>query len=162
MIYFMIDVQRSKSLNEKGSSSGDRLQSLISKYRSYGETGNTFPERKIKPLSLSGSSKMGLVTKGRSFGPAAPKDYDGKVSDSEEHEGLIESVESVDTTQSQQTVFSPESEGPLAQSSPAPSYHSWDDRSYTAEGGVAVSLDYDELEDLDTQEQKDISALIQK
>jgi hypothetical protein len=49
---------------------------------------------------------MGLVTKGRSFGPAAPKDYDGKVSDSEEHEGLIESVESVDTTQ--QTVFSPE------------------------------------------------------
>ena len=73
------DIQRSKSLNEKGSSSGDRLQSLISKYRSYGETGNTFPERKIKPLSISGSSKMGLVTKGRSFGPAAPKDYDGKV-----------------------------------------------------------------------------------
>ncbi|CAC5371389.1 unnamed protein product [Mytilus coruscus] len=68
------DVHRSKSLTDKGSNSGDRLQSLISKYRSYGETGNTFPERKIKPLSLSGSSKMGLVTKGRSFGPAAPKD----------------------------------------------------------------------------------------
>ncbi|VDI67354.1 Hypothetical predicted protein [Mytilus galloprovincialis] len=146
------DVHRSKSLTDKGSNSGgDRLQSLISKYRSYGETGNTFPERKIKPLSLSGSSsKMGLVTKGRSFGPAAPKD---QVSDNEE----IDTVDGV-----QHEVISPESEGPLAQSSPAPSYHSWDERSYQAEGGVAVSLDYDELEDLDTQEQKDISALIQK
>ncbi|XP_071166875.1 uncharacterized protein [Mytilus edulis] len=145
------DVHRSKSLTDKGSNSGgDRLQSLISKYRSYGETGNTFPERKIKPLSLSGSSsKMGLVTKGRSFGPAAPKD---QVSDNEE----IDTVDGV-----QHEVISPESEGPLAQSSPAPSYHSWDERSYQAEGGVAVSLDYDELEDLDTQEQKDISALIQ-
>lgn len=34
------------------------------------------PERKIKPLSLSPGSKMGLVTKGRSFGPAAPKSGD--------------------------------------------------------------------------------------
>ncbi|XP_052100011.1 myosin-10-like isoform X6 [Mytilus californianus] len=73
------NVHRSKSLTDKGSNSGDRLQSLISKYRSYGETGNTFPERKIKPLSLSGSSKMGLVTKGRSFGPAAPKDQPNEV-----------------------------------------------------------------------------------
>ena len=106
---------------------------------------------------------MGLVTKGRSFGPAAPKDSDGKVSDSEDHEVLVESVESVDGITSQlHPVISPESEGPLAQSSPAPSYHSWDERSHTAEGGVAVSLDYDEFEDLDTQEQKDISALIQK
>ena len=39
------------------------------------------PERKIKPLSLSPGSKMGLVTKGRSFGPAAPKSGD-KVSPS--------------------------------------------------------------------------------
>lgn len=98
---------------------------------------------------------MGLVTKGRSFGPAAPKDSDGKVSDNEE--GLQDSVDGVE-----QAVISPETEGPLAQSSPAPSFHSWDERSYQAEGGVAVSLDYDELEDLDTQEQRDISALIQK
>ena len=34
------------------------------------------PERKIKPLSLSPGGKMGLVTKGRSFGPAAPKSGD--------------------------------------------------------------------------------------
>ncbi|KAK3602752.1 hypothetical protein CHS0354_027751 [Potamilus streckersoni] len=63
--------QLQRSQSERG---GDRLQSLISKYRSYNEA----PERKIKPLTLSGSSKMGLVTKGRSFGPAAPR-TDGKI-----------------------------------------------------------------------------------
>ncbi|WAR00606.1 hypothetical protein MAR_024978 [Mya arenaria] len=66
-VTFSEQVKRSQS--EKGS---DRLQNLISKYRGYNETGGP-PERKIKPLSLTSSSKMGLVTKGRSFGPAAPK-----------------------------------------------------------------------------------------
>ncbi|XP_052796435.1 trichohyalin-like isoform X4 [Mya arenaria] len=64
-----ISKQVKRSQSEKGS---DRLQNLISKYRGYNETGGP-PERKIKPLSLTSSSKMGLVTKGRSFGPAAPK-----------------------------------------------------------------------------------------
>ena len=68
---FAEQIHRSQS--EKG---GDRLQSLISKYRSYSEAGSQMPERKIKPLSLSPGSKMGLVTKGRSFGPAAPKSGD--------------------------------------------------------------------------------------
>ncbi|XP_033749664.1 LOW QUALITY PROTEIN: golgin subfamily B member 1-like [Pecten maximus] len=65
--------QRSSSTGP-GDKGGDRLQSLISKYRSHSES--PFPERKIKPLSLSPSSKMGLVTRGRSFGPAAPKSSD--------------------------------------------------------------------------------------
>lgn len=64
--------ERSLSSSDKGN---DRLQSLISKYRSHSEGS----ERKIKPLSLSSSNKMGLVTRGRSFGPAAPKGADGKV-----------------------------------------------------------------------------------
>ncbi|XP_060569764.1 flagellar attachment zone protein 1-like isoform X3 [Ruditapes philippinarum] len=64
-----ISKQIKRSQSEKG---GDRLQSLISKYRGYSDSGS-LPERKIKPLSISPSSKMGLVTKGRSFGPAAPK-----------------------------------------------------------------------------------------
>ncbi|XP_053405161.1 myosin heavy chain, non-muscle-like [Mercenaria mercenaria] len=64
-----ISKQIKRSQSEKG---GDRLQSLISKYRGYSDAGSQ-PERKIKPLSISPSSKMGLVTKGRSFGPAAPK-----------------------------------------------------------------------------------------
>ena len=67
---------RTQSLHEKGA--GDRLQSLISKYRSYGEQPSPKPERKIKPLPLisSSGSKMGLVTRGKSFGPAAPKSDD--------------------------------------------------------------------------------------
>lgn len=67
---------RAQSLNERGGS--DRLQSLISKYRSYGEPSSPHPERKIKPLPLISSSgtKMGLVTRGKSFGPAAPKSDD--------------------------------------------------------------------------------------
>ncbi|KAH3836867.1 hypothetical protein DPMN_110243, partial [Dreissena polymorpha] len=76
--------QMRRSQSEKG---GDRLQSLISKYRGYSEAGSQ-PERKIKPLSLSPSSKMGLVTKGRSFGPAAPK------SDKEVSAEVIECSES--------------------------------------------------------------------
>ncbi|XP_062609131.1 CAP-Gly domain-containing linker protein 1-like [Saccostrea cucullata] len=69
-------VGRTQSLTEKGS--GDRLQSLISKYRNYGEQSSPHPERKIKPLPLisSSGSKMGLVTRGKSFGPAAPKSED--------------------------------------------------------------------------------------
>ncbi|XP_060073630.1 myosin-13-like [Ylistrum balloti] len=66
--------QRSSSTGPGDNKGGDRLQSLISKYRSHSES--PFPERKIKPLSLSPSSKMGLVTRGRSFGPAAPKSSD--------------------------------------------------------------------------------------
>lgn len=72
-----------RSQSEKG---GDRLQNLISKYRGYSEAGGP-QERKIKPLSIP-SSKMGLVTKGRSFGPAAPK------SDKEVSEEEIECCES--------------------------------------------------------------------
>lgn len=72
-----------RSQSEKG---GDRLQNLISKYRGYSEGGG-HQERKIKPLSIP-SSKMGLVTKGRSFGPAAPK------SDKEVSEEEIECSES--------------------------------------------------------------------
>lgn len=72
-----------RSQSEKG---GDRLQNLISKYRGYSEPGGHH-ERKIKPLSIP-SSKMGLVTKGRSFGPAAPK------SDKEVSEEEIECSES--------------------------------------------------------------------
>ncbi|XP_052283597.1 girdin-like [Dreissena polymorpha] len=79
-----ISKQMRRSQSEKG---GDRLQSLISKYRGYSEAGSQ-PERKIKPLSLSPSSKMGLVTKGRSFGPAAPK------SDKEVSAEVIECSES--------------------------------------------------------------------
>lgn len=78
LILFIEQIKRSQS--EKG---GDRLQSLISKYRGYSDAGSQ-PERKIKPLSLSPSSKMGLVTKGRSFGPAAPKtekEVSGEVTD---------------------------------------------------------------------------------
>ena len=66
----MFAEQIKRSQSEKG---GDRLQSLISKYRGHSDAGSSVPERKIKPLSLSPSNKMGLVTKGRSFGPAAAK-----------------------------------------------------------------------------------------
>lgn len=69
-------VGRAQSLTEKGT--GDRLQSLISKYRNYGEQSTPHHERKIKPLPLisNSGSKMGLVTRGKSFGPAAPKNED--------------------------------------------------------------------------------------
>ncbi|XP_061169283.1 myosin-2 heavy chain-like [Saccostrea echinata] len=54
-------VSRSKSLTERGA--GDRLQSLIARYKDYGEAG-TQAERRIKPLSLSGNNtKKGLVTR---------------------------------------------------------------------------------------------------
>ena len=74
---FSTTEQIRRSHSEKG---GDRLQNLISKNRGYSEPGATH-ERKIKPLSVP-SSKMGLVTKGRSFGPAAPKS-DKEVSEEE-------------------------------------------------------------------------------
>ncbi|KAL4227570.1 hypothetical protein ACF0H5_013012 [Mactra antiquata] len=77
--------QIKRSQSEKG---GDRLQSLISKYRGYSEGGH-HQERKIKPLSVSpASSKMGLVTKGRSFGPSAPK-TDKEVSGSVENDSAV-------------------------------------------------------------------------
>lgn len=85
LMSFTEQIKRSQS--EKG---GDRLQSLISKYRGYSE-GGSHQERKIKPLSVSpGSNKMGLVTKGRSFGPSAPK-TDKEVSDVEtQKSGVLE------------------------------------------------------------------------
>ena len=54
-------VVRSKSLTERGA--GDRLQSLISRYKDY-DNGNHNSERRIKPLSISGNNRRGgLVTR---------------------------------------------------------------------------------------------------
>lgn len=54
-------VTRSKSFTERGA--GDRLQSLIARYKDYSESGTHTSERKIKPLSLSGNKRGGLVTR---------------------------------------------------------------------------------------------------
>lgn len=152
---FFSEPQRSLSSSDKGN---DRLQSLISKYRSHSEGS----ERKIKPLSLSSSNKMGLVTRGRSFGPAAPKGADGKVSRSSQLSNADEGIGSSSVTALNRST-SPDNgddEGPLAQSSPTPE----DNLGLLAEGDVAVGLDFDAdtEDDLDTQEQRDINSLIQK
>lgn len=56
-------VTRSKSLRERGT--GDRLQTLLARYKDYSDNGNqNSSERRIKPLSISGNStKGGLVTR---------------------------------------------------------------------------------------------------
>ncbi|KAK3097784.1 hypothetical protein FSP39_013162 [Pinctada imbricata] len=132
--------QRTQSLTEKGS--GDRLQSLISKYRSYGDNGSQVPERKIKPLSLSPSNKMGLVTRGRSFGPAAPKgnEKDSKVSEEKDNDLDVTSP-LLPTTPPPPlvTVTSPHGEGPLAVSSPTPPAQSSEGRPMTSEGHPMTS-----------------------
>lgn len=56
-------VTRSKSLRERGT--GDRLQTLLARYKDYSDNGNqNSSERRIKPLSISGNStRGGLVTR---------------------------------------------------------------------------------------------------
>lgn len=132
---------------EKGT---DRLQSLIAKYRSYGEQG----ERKIKPISLSGN-KMGLVTRGRSFGPAAPKNKDSE-------EAQVSSLhwDIVDCDGEAPTLTD------KLDSSEQGSVTAWDRVTETLsanpdEMAVRTETEGEEAE-LDTQEQHDIDELIQR
>ena len=177
---FSEQIQRSHS--EKG---GDRLQSLISKYRSYSEAGSQMPERKIKPLSLSPGSKMGLVTKGRSFGPAAPKSGD-KVSPSEiakpDTECDVARVPSIEAVIDAKTVLpveastvksSPQENSSLAavksslqgNSSLAAVNGGAEDRLAYSSDGALGSTEGDDDDDDDTDdydEQRDINALIDR
>ena len=131
---------------------------------------------------------MGLVTRGRSFGPAAPKGADGKVS---EENSAVKASPSPPLPTSPiplVRVTSPDEDGPLAVSSPTSFLTSaegqrdltsdrdgFDTQSRQRER-VAVSGDTGNLgddqdgayhsefddDDLDTQEQRDINSLIQK
>ncbi|XP_069138762.1 interaptin-like isoform X6 [Argopecten irradians] len=172
--------QRSSSTGP-GDKGGDRLQSLISKYRSHSES--PFPERKIKPLSLSPSSKMGLVTRGRSFGPAAPKSSD-EVSRSPDSTKNVASSPGIGFATSPTlpsfTVEPPQGHEPVSPSNSVSVSTDLDQsehkdqgqslkkkkkrRDRQSEGDVDDLLPEGDMpideDDLDTQEQDDINALI--
>ncbi|KAL3866533.1 hypothetical protein ACJMK2_043826 [Sinanodonta woodiana] len=149
-----ISKQLQRSQSERG---GDRLQSLISKYRSYSEA----PERKIKPMTLSGSSKMGLVTKGRSFGPAAPK-TDGKVSSETNMEGAEADLQCVDAQiEVEEVELSARQEGAFTQSIPLVHVDEFGGNRQSESGGTSTEGETDEdSEEDDDSEQRDISSLI--
>ncbi|XP_021360620.1 myosin heavy chain, fast skeletal muscle-like isoform X5 [Mizuhopecten yessoensis] len=164
-----------------GDKGGDRLQSLISKYRSHSES--PFPERKIKPLSLSPSSKMGLVTRGRSFGPAAPKSSD-EVSSSSHTTKDVASTPGIGFATSPTlptfAVDAPKGDEPLSPSSSVSFSTDLDQSEHKDQGQSRKKIkkrsdrqsegDVDDFlpdgdlpideDDLDTQEQDDINALI--
>ncbi|OWF46974.1 hypothetical protein KP79_PYT14892 [Mizuhopecten yessoensis] len=166
-----------------GDKGGDRLQSLISKYRSHSES--PFPERKIKPLSLSPSSKMGLVTRGRSFGPAAPKSSD-EVSSSSHTTKDVASTPGIGFATSPTlptfAVDAPKGDEPLSPSSSVSFSTDLDQSEHKDQGQSRKKIkkrsdrqsegDVDDFlpdgdlpideDDLDTQEQDDINALIKK
>ncbi|KAL5003997.1 hypothetical protein ScPMuIL_017453 [Solemya velum] len=135
---------------EKGN---DRLQSLISKYRSYGEQSQG--ERRIKPIGLAGS-KMGLVTRGRSFGPAAPKNRDSgepQVSSLCE-DGVGHQGEAPAHTEASSGQGSEMAGDRVSETFPGYGDEFEDD-------GTGSGFER-EGEELDTQEQQDINALIQR
>ena len=149
-----------RSQSEKG---GDRLQSLISKYRSYSEAGNQMPERKIKPLSLSPGSKMGLVTKGRSFGPAAPKSGD-KVSpelSTVNNESDTALVPISDTLVEAKTALPVEASATKSSSQESSAINGGAEDRLGESDGTFESSEGDDDED-DYDEQRDINALIDR
>ena len=128
------------------------------------------PERKIKPLSLSPGSKMGLVTKGRSFGPAAPKSGD-KVSlgaNPANNECDTARVPSSEAAIDAKTVLPVESSAvkssPQESSSITVNGGAEDRLVYMSDGalGSTEGEDDDDDDEDDYDEQRDINALIDR
>ncbi|XP_067665105.1 myosin-9-like isoform X2 [Haliotis asinina] len=141
---------------EKPATDGSgRLQSLISKYRSHSDATTEEPEKKVKPFSFT-SGRLGLKGKGVTL--TTPKVPDSKTPSSSEQPGFTKP-----------TVGRSGSKGPPPPTLPKPKVRQEVEAGALrphggAEPGASGGADAGGVQSglQDTQEQKDINALIQK